>query len=89
MTVTASDNANLMKCMLPLYECDGAGAFCLPNRLILDAMKDLPEQPLSFEIDDTNILRVRYQGGSFKLTAQSADEYPRMQALREDIQRRR
>lgn len=81
MTVTASDNANLMKCMLPLYECDGAGAFCLPNRLILDAMKDLPEQPLSFEIDDTNILRVRYQGGSFKLTAQSADEYPRMQAL--------
>ena len=81
MTVTASDNANLMKCVLPLYECDGAGAFCLTSRLILDAMKDLPEQPLSFEIDDMNNLRVRYQGGSFKLTAQSADEYPRMQAL--------
>lgn len=82
MTVTASDNANLMKCILPLYECDGTGAFCLTSRLILEAMKDLPEQPLTFELDEaTNNLRILYQGGSFRLTAQSADEYPRMHAL--------
>ena len=45
-------------------------------------MKDLPEQPLTFEVDqDMNNIRIQYQGGAFKLAAQNADEYPRMRML--------
>ena len=82
LTLTTSDNSNMMNCLIPLYECEGEGKFCLTSRFILNAMKDLPEQPLTFEVDqDMNNIRIQYQGGAFKLAAQNADEYPRMRML--------
>ncbi len=36
---------------LALTDHDGEGEFCVPNRVILDALKELPEQPLHFDVD--------------------------------------
>lgn len=82
LTLTASDNANMMKCHMELAECDGQGAFCIPNRIILSAVKELSEQPLTFEVDQNdNSIRMLYQNGSYRIVGQSADEYPRLQPL--------
>lgn len=77
LTLTASDNANMMRCSIELNECDGDGAFCISNRIILTSVKELPEQPLTFEVDTTtNNIRMVYQNGNYKIACQSADEYP-------------
>lgn len=80
--ITASDSENVMQSVLTLDQCDGDGNFAVPNRTILDALKELPEQPLSFEIDlNALTINVMYQNGRYNFTAQNADEYPRVQPI--------
>lgn len=82
LTLTASDNANMMKCNLPLTECDGQGSFCIPNRIILTAVKELAEQPLTFEVNtEDNSIRMVYQNGVYRIVGQNADEYPKLQQM--------
>ena len=82
LTLTASDNTNMMKCYVPLTSSDGNCAFCIPNRIILTAIKELAEQPLTFEVNENdNSIKIIYQNGSYAILGQSADEYPRMQPL--------
>ena len=78
MNITASDSDNILNTSIELTECEGEGNFCIPNRVILDALKELPEQPLNFEIDadDTYAIKISYQNGLYNFTAQNADEYP-------------
>lgn len=83
MTITASDSDNIIKSSIELTENEGEGEFCIPNRVILDALKELPEQPLSFDIDtdDTFAIKISYQNGLYNFTAQSAEEYPHAQGV--------
>lgn len=84
LTVTASDNTNMMKFFIPLNSGSDQGAFCVSSRIILNAVKELAEQPLTFEVDDnTNSIRVIYQNGSYSIMGQNPDEYPNMQQIDE------
>ncbi len=77
LTLTASDNANMMRFTIDLIECDGEGSFCVPNRIILTAVKELAEQPLTFEVNtNDNSIRMLYQNGNYRIVGQNADEYP-------------
>ena len=85
LTITASDSENMMQSSMELIESDGEGSFAVPNRTMLDAVKELPEQPLTFEVDTDNLtIRIIYQNGLYNFTSQNADEYPRMQELPEN-----
>ena len=80
--ITASDSENVMRSVLALDQVDGEGNFAVPNRTLLDAMKELPEQPLTFDIDlNTLTIKIIYLNGLYNFTAQSADEYPRVQPI--------
>lgn len=77
LSITASDNENMLRTMIPLENYEGEGRFAVNNRTILDAVKDLPEQPITIEVDiNTYSIRVIYQNGLYNFTAQNADEYP-------------
>ncbi|ETD21675.1 MULTISPECIES: DNA polymerase III subunit beta [Prevotellaceae] len=82
LNITASDSENVMKSSVQLDESDAEGSFAIPNRTILDAVKELPEQPLTFDVDTSNLtIKVLYQNGMYSFTAQHADEYPRTQPM--------
>ena len=82
LTITASDSENIMCSTLQLDQADGEGNFAVPNRTLLDAMKELPEQPLTFEVNTDNLtIKIVYQNGMYNFTAQNADEYPRSQQI--------
>ena len=82
LNITASDSENVMRSTLALDASDGEGSFAVPNRTLLDAMKELPEQPLTFEIDTVALtVKIIYQNGLYNFTAQNADEYPRTQPI--------
>lgn len=84
MSITASDSDNVIKSTLALTDHDGEGEFCVPNRVILDALKELPEQPLHFDVDaagEAVAIKIVYQNGLYNFTGQSAEEYPRTQSI--------
>ncbi|WP_418332658.1 DNA polymerase III subunit beta [Segatella sp.] len=84
MSITASDSDNVIKSTLALTDNDGEGEFCVPNRVILDALKELPEQPLHFDVDaagEAVAIKIVYQNGLYNFTGQSAEEYPRTQSM--------
>lgn len=84
MSITASDSDNVIKSTLALTDHDGEGEFCVPNRVILDALKELPEQPLHFDVDaagEAVAIKIVYQNGLYNFTGQSAEDYPRTQSM--------
>nr|WP_308570187.1 DNA polymerase III subunit beta [uncultured Prevotella sp.] len=82
LSITASDSENIIKSTLKLDSSEGDGNFAIPSRTIIDAVKELPEQPLNFDIDtDTYNVKVTYQNGLYNFTAQNAEEYPQAQVL--------
>ena len=82
LTITASDSENVMKTTIVLDNVDGQGNFAVHNHTILDAVKELPEQPLTLDIDmEAYTIKVIYQNGIYNFTGQNADEYPRPQAI--------
>lgn len=85
LTITASDSENVMTTQLQLDESDSEGVFAVNNRTILDAVKELPEQPLTLDVDMTTFaVKIIYLNGMYNFTAQSGDEFPRLQPLGEN-----
>ena len=85
LTVTAADNDTTLETNLDIVESDKDGQIALPAKTLLDALKEIPEQPLRFIVDDSSYeVTVKYQNGEYKLVGQNADEYPTPAGLKED-----
>lgn len=75
--LTASDGDNVMKTSLILDEVEGEGAFAVNNKNILDAVKELPEQPLHINVNmDELRIMIEYQNGYYDFPIISYTEYP-------------
>ncbi len=86
ITITASDSENIMQTSLPIDGADADGDFAVPSHTILDAVKELSEQPLTFEVNlSTFEVSVGYQNGQYHFTAQNAQEYPQSEPLSGDV----
>lgn len=86
LTLTASDSENVMQTSLALDQFDTDGDFAIPSHTVLDAVKELPEQPLTFEVNmSTYEVTVGYQNGQYQFTAQNADEYPHTAPIQNDV----
>ncbi len=80
--VTASDNENVMYTQIAIEDEMVSGRFAVNNHTILSALRDLPEQPLTFDVDtENNIAKVLYQNGMYTLAISNAEEYPETKAM--------
>lgn len=78
LTITASDSENVMTTQVQLDYSDGDGTFAVNNRTILDAVKELPEQPLTLDVDMSSYaIKVVYMNGIYNFTGQCGDDFPR------------
>ena len=82
IVITASDSENTMNTVLPLENCEGEGDFTVSAHTVIDAVKELPEQPLNIEVNmDESKIYISYQNGKYNFPIQGAEEYPRMQGF--------
>lgn len=85
LTITASDSENIMTTNIQLEETSENGVFAVNNQTILDAVKELPEQPLTLDVDmSTFAIKVIYQNGVYNFTGQSGEEFPKFQSIPEN-----
>lgn len=77
LNITASDNEITLRSSLDLVECDGDIAFALSAKILQDAMKEIPEQPLEFTVNPDGLaIVVDFQNGHYVLSGQNPTEYP-------------
>ena len=82
LRLTASDSENVMKTQLELTESDGPCRFAIGSTNLLDAVKGISEQPITFDVNQKeNIVKISYQNGLFSLPIENADEYPMVQPV--------
>jgi DNA polymerase-3 subunit beta len=82
-TATSSSQENTLVMPLALTMLEGDfKPFCINPNLVSSFISALPEQPLTFEIDDKlTTARISYQGGEVQITIQSAEDFPRTQPM--------
>ena len=83
---TASDKETTMEARIELesLEEDYSPLYgCLKGtKILLDILKEFPEQPLTFEINtETNEVKIISEKGEFSVPGESAEDYPIQAAL--------
>jgi len=88
LTITAADSETRMITSIGVNEVEEEGTFAVPSKNLLDALKELPEQPVTFEINSSSLeMFIYYENGKYNFVAQRGDEYPRSKPLHEDAAR--
>ena len=88
LSIKVSDSETTMSTSVEVNESDVNGRFAIVAKTLLDALKELPEQPLTFEVNTSTLaITVYYQNGKYSLVGQNADEFPQPPALSESAVR--
>jgi DNA polymerase-3 subunit beta len=76
--VTASDLETTISTAIEV-EAKEVGAIAIPARLLLDTLKSLPDQPLTFTVEkgESFSIEISSDYGKYRLSGQSADEFPK------------
>jgi len=82
--LTASDSENTMQTVVELNDSDSDGRFAIGSHNLLDAVKGISEQPITFDVNQNdNVAKIAYQNGQFTLPIENADEFPQAQEVGE------
>jgi DNA polymerase-3 subunit beta len=85
LTVTASDLQTSMITELQV-ESKEKGSIAVPARILLDTLKNLPEQPVTFSIDEsTYSVEIISDNGRYKLSGENATDFPKVPAVSSDF----
>ncbi len=76
LSVVATDLETVMRIQLDI-EAKDTGRICIPARILLDTLKNLPDQPLTFNIDKNSGIEITSDNGKYKMTGESADNFPK------------
>lgn len=85
LTVTASDLQTSMITELAV-ESKEKGNIAVPARILLDTLKNLPDQPVTFSIDEsTYSIEISSDNGRYKLAGENATDFPKVPSVSQDF----
>lgn len=81
LTVTGSDLETMIKVSMEVQsdgEKKAKGRVCIPSKILLDYLKNLPEQPVHFVFNDSdNSVEISSNTGKYKIGGEKSDEFPK------------
>ncbi|MDU1891103.1 MAG: DNA polymerase III subunit beta [Dysgonomonas sp.] len=84
LSLTAADSETRLVTSLEVNEAEGSGKFAVNAKNLLDPLKELPEQPLTFEINNENLETfIYFHNGKYNFIGQSGEDYPQPKELKE------
>jgi len=85
LTVTASDLQTSMITEIGV-ESKETGNIAVPAKILLDTLKNLPEQPVTFSIDEeTYSIEISSDNGRYKLAGENATDFPKVPSVSDDF----
>ncbi|MCT4615000.1 MAG: DNA polymerase III subunit beta [Marinifilaceae bacterium] len=83
LIATASDKETTLETSIELTISEGEGSIALPAKILIDTLREFPEQPLVFNINmDDNSVQIKSENGNFQLKGFNAGEYPESPTIR-------
>ena len=76
LTVVATDLETVMKVHLDI-EAKESGKVCIPAKILLDTLKNISEQPLTFTIDNKFGIEITSDNGKYKVMGENPDNFPK------------
>ena len=88
LTMTASDIETTLITSMEVESPEGNGKVAVTSRLLLDTLREFSDQPLSFDINDSNLaLVITSSNGSYNFIGQNGDEYPKLPDLQDSVRK--
>ncbi len=85
LVITASDLQTSMITELEV-ESKESGSIAVPARILLETLKNLPEQPVTFTIDeDSYSIEISSDNGRYKLAGENATDFPKVPTVSDDF----
>ncbi|MEO5563912.1 MAG: DNA polymerase III subunit beta [Chitinophagaceae bacterium] len=76
LTVVATDLETVMRVQLDI-EAKDAGRVCIPARILIDSLKNIADQPLTFNIDKNFGIEITSDNGKYKVMGENPDNFPK------------
>lgn len=76
LSVTATDLETVMRVEMDI-EAKDSGKVCIPARILMDSLKNIPEQPLTFTIDKNFGVELTSDNGKYKVMGENPDNFPK------------
>jgi DNA polymerase-3 subunit beta len=78
LTISATDLQTSMTTSVAVESKEG-GKIAVPSKILLDTLKTLPEQPISFSVDDkTFAIEISAGDGKYRLSGENGEDFPRI-----------
>jgi DNA polymerase III subunit beta len=76
LAVTATDLETVMRVEMDI-EAKDSGRVCIPSKILIDSLKNIPEQPLTFNIDKNFAVEITSDNGKYKVMGENPDNFPK------------
>ncbi len=84
LKITASDLETTMTVSIKPDMVEGKGQVTIPARLLIDVMKNFPDIPVSFNIDEATLaIEITTGEGRYKMVGHKSDEFPQVPVITE------
>ena len=85
LTITAADNEIRMETFVEVVDHEGEGSLAINAKNLLDPLRELPDQPLTFDINDETLeVYIYYHNGKYNFIGLKGEDYPKPKELKED-----
>jgi len=85
LTITASDLESTLITGIELDNTEGSGSIAVPAKLLIDTLKEFPEQPLTFQINLDNFgIEIFSDNGKYSIVGQSGEDFPELPEIKEE-----
>lgn len=79
LELTASDLESTFITSMELNNASDDGSIAIPARIMLDTLKEFPDQPLTFDVNtDTLTIVISSENGQFSIVGQSGTDFPQL-----------
>lgn len=76
LTVVATDLETVMSVQMEV-ESKTNGKVCIPAKILMDSLKNIPDQPLTFNIDKNFGIEITSDNGKYKVMGENPDNFPK------------
>src|SRR3982751_3487147 len=76
LTVVATDLETVMRVQMDI-EAKDSGRVCIPARILIDSLKNIADQPLTFNIDKNFAIEITSDNGKYKVMGENPDNFPK------------
>lgn len=85
LKITASDLETTLITTIQLENVTDEGSIAIPARILTDTLKEFPDQPLTFDINNETFgVVITTENGKYNVVGQNGEDFPQLPVIKDD-----